>query len=76
MLVQTGSSMPEPLYKNWIDAYHKQQPSTDIRYMAVGTAESTRNILAGSGDLGGGDAPIPETQLRSAEKSILELPQF
>jgi phosphate transport system substrate-binding protein len=74
VLVQTGSSMPEPLYKNWIEAYHKQQPSTEIRYMAVGTAESSRNVLAGSGDLGGGDAPIPESQLRTTQKAILELP--
>jgi phosphate transport system substrate-binding protein len=74
VLVETGSSMPEPLYKNWIDAFHKQQPSTDIRYMAVGSAESARNILAGSGDFGGGDAPIPEAQLREGGKSILELP--
>jgi phosphate transport system substrate-binding protein len=42
--------------------------------MATGTAESARNILAGSGDLGGGDAPIPEAQLRAAGQSILELP--
>ena len=74
VLVETGSSMPEPLYKNWIDAFHKQQPSTEIRYMAVGSAESARNILAGSGDFGGGDAPIPESQLRDGGKSILELP--
>ncbi|HEV1995959.1 MAG TPA: phosphate ABC transporter substrate-binding protein PstS [Candidatus Acidoferrum sp.] len=74
VLVETGSSMPEPLYKNWIDEFHKHQPSTDIRYMATGTAESARNILAGSGDLGGGDAPIPEAQLRAAGRSILELP--
>src|SRR5260370_34918041 len=74
VLVATGASMPEPLYKNWIEAFHKQQPSIDIRYMVVGTAESTRNILAGSGDLGGGDAPIPEAQLGIAGKSILELP--
>jgi phosphate transport system substrate-binding protein len=74
VLVETGSSMPEPLYKRWIDAYHKQQQSTDIRYMAVGTSESARNVLAGSGDFGGGDAPIPEAQLRAAKKTILELP--
>src|SRR5271169_2221819 len=74
VLVETGSSMPEPLYKNWIDEFHKQQPSTDIRYMATGSAESARNILAGSGDFGGGDAPIPEAQLRAEGKSILELP--
>lgn len=74
VLVETGSSMPEPLYKEWNDEFHKQQPSTEIRYMATGTGESARNILAGSGDLGGGDAPIPESQLRAAGQSILELP--
>ena len=74
VLVETGSSMPEPLYKSWIDEYHKQQPATEIRYMASGSAESARNIIAGSGDLGGGDAPIPEAQLRAADRSILELP--
>jgi phosphate transport system substrate-binding protein len=74
VLVETGSDMPEPLYKSWIDAYHKQQQSTEIRYMAVRTSESARNVLAGSGDFGGGDAPIPESQLRSAKKPILELP--
>lgn len=74
VLVETGSSMPEPLYKNWIEAYHKQQASTEIRYMAVGTAESARNVIAGSGDFGGGDAPIPEAQLRAAQKPVLELP--
>ena len=74
VLVETGSSMPEPLYKNWIAEFQKQQPATEIRYMASGTAESTRNILAGSGDLGGGDAPIPEADLHAAGRTILELP--
>ena len=74
VLVETGSSMPEPLYKNWIEQYHRQEVSTDLRYMSTGTAESARNVLAGSGDLGGGDAPIPEAQLRAAKKPILELP--
>src|SRR5260370_14944068 len=66
--------MPEPLYKNWIEEFKKQQPAAEIRYMATGTAESTRNVLAGSGDFGGGDAPIPEDQLRAGGRPILELP--
>jgi phosphate transport system substrate-binding protein len=74
VLVQTGSSMPEPLYKTWIDAYCKETVATEIRYMPVGSAESARNILAGSGDFGGGDAPIPESQLHVAGKPMLELP--
>jgi len=74
VLVETGSSMPEPLYQTWIDAYRKQNPSTVIRYMAIGSAESARNVLAGAGDFGGGDAPIPESQLKSAGNAIVELP--
>ena len=74
VLVETGSSMPEPLYESWNDAYRKQDPSTIIRYMPVGSAESARNVLAGTGDFGGGDAPIPEAQLRSSGKPIVELP--
>jgi phosphate transport system substrate-binding protein len=74
VLVQTGSSMPEPLYKTWIEAYQKQESSTEIRYMPVGTGESARNVLADTGDFGGGDAPIPQAQLRSASKPVLELP--
>ena len=41
---------------------------------AIGYTESARDILAGSGDFGGWDAPIPETLLRAADRPILELP--
>src|SRR5260370_26191202 len=44
-----------------------------MRYMAMGRGESGREVLAGSGDFGGGDAPIPEAQLRAAGQPILEL---
>lgn len=72
-LVATGSSLPEPLYIAWGDAYHKQHPETQLRYLAEGTSESARKILAGTGDLGGGDAPTPEKDLKSATP-VLELP--
>jgi len=72
-LVVTGSSMPEPLYQVWNETYSKQSP-TQIRYIGGGTAESTRNVLAGTGDFGGGDAPIPEHELQASGKQVLELP--
>lgn len=74
VLVETGSSMPEPLYKVWAGEFHQQHPSLEIRYLPVGSGESARTILTGSGDFGGGDAPIPEAQLHDAGKPILELP--
>lgn len=73
-LVATGSSLPEPLYVAWGDAYHAQHPATQMRYLPEGTGESARKILAGVGDLGGGDAPVPESSLKSGTGAVLELP--
>jgi phosphate transport system substrate-binding protein len=74
VLVTTGSTMPQPLYVLWGDEYHKLHPETQLRYLAVGTSESAKDVLSGAGDLGGGDAPIPEKQLKEAAYAALELP--
>jgi phosphate transport system substrate-binding protein len=73
-LVATGSSLPEPLYIAWCDGYHKQHPATQVRYLPEGTAESGHKILSGVGDMGGGDAPNPEKELKTAAVPVLELP--
>src|ERR1700737_3250672 len=75
VLVTTGSTMPEALYVSWGDEYHKVHPETQVRYLAVGTSESANRVLSGTGgDLGGGDAPIPEGQLKEAAHAAVELP--
>src|SRR5258707_9237060 len=74
VLVTTGSTMPEPLYVLWGDEYHKLHAETQLRYLPVGTSESAKNILSGTGDLGGGDAPIPEKQLKAPAHAAVELP--
>jgi phosphate transport system substrate-binding protein len=66
--------MPEPLYAVWGDEYHKLHADTQVRYLPVGTSESAKDVLSGSGDLGGGDAPIPDKQLKEAAHPALELP--
>jgi len=73
ILVVTGSSMPEPLYRAWADEYHKQNPSIQIRYLAVGTSESAQDILKGSGDFGGGEAPLSVAE-EGANLHVLQLP--
>ena len=73
-LVATGSSLPEPLYLAWGDEYHKQHPTVQLRYLPGGTGDSSERILAGVGDLGGGDAPISDKQLKDASGPILQLP--
>jgi phosphate transport system substrate-binding protein len=73
-LVATGSSLPEPLYLAWGDEYHKINPQVVVRYLPQGTGESGIDIVSGSGDLGGGDAPIPDKQLKDSATPILQLP--
>jgi len=75
-LVATGSSLPEPLYVAWADEYHKLHSETQVRYLPEGTAESAARILAGNGDFGGGDAPIPDKQLQQASHPVVELPSI
>src|SRR5258707_11784334 len=74
VLVTTGSTMPEQLYVLWGDEYHKLHPETQLRYLAAGTSESANRVLSGAGDLGGGDAPNPEKQLKEAAYAAVELP--
>lgn len=74
VLVTTGSTMPQSLYVLWGDEYHKLHPETQLRYLPVGTSESANSILSGSGDLGGGDAPISDQQAKIAPRTALELP--
>jgi phosphate transport system substrate-binding protein len=72
-LVATGSSLPEPLYVAWGDEYHKLHPSIQLRYLPEGTGSSGEKIVSGVGDLGGGDAPIADKQLKDGA-AILQLP--
>jgi phosphate transport system substrate-binding protein len=74
VLVVTGSSMPEPLYVMWNDEYHKQQPAVQVRYLPEGSGAGATNALTGSGDFAGGDAPIPEKELKAATIKVVELP--
>jgi phosphate transport system substrate-binding protein len=74
VLVVTGSSMPEPLYLLWNDEFHKQQPSVQVRYLPEGSVAGATRVLTGTGDFGGGDAPIPEKDLKGSTNNIVELP--
>src|SRR5579863_5256752 len=74
VLVVTGSSMPEPLYTLWNEEYHKQQPTVQVRYLPEGSGQGATRVLTGAGDFAGGDAPIPEKDLKGATTRVVELP--
>lgn len=74
VLVVTGSSMPEPLYLVWNQEYNKQQPNVQVRYLPEGSGAGALRVLNGEGDFAGGDAPIPEKDLKGASGKVVELP--
>lgn len=74
VLVVTGSSMPEPLYLLWNDEYHKRQPDVKLRYLPEGSGAGASRVLTGTGDFAGGDAPIPDKELKTATSQVVELP--
>jgi phosphate transport system substrate-binding protein len=74
VLVVTGSSMPEPLYLRWNDEYHKQHPAVQVRYLPEGSGAGANRVLSETGDFAGGDAPIPEKDLKAAATKVVELP--
>src|ERR1700721_332486 len=54
--------------------FGQHRRTTKFRCLAEGASESARKILAGVGDLGGGDPPTPENELKRASVPVLELP--
>jgi phosphate transport system substrate-binding protein len=66
--------MPEPIYVLWNDAYHQQQPAVQLRYLPEGSGAGATRVLTGTGDFAGGDAPIPEKELKASANKVVELP--
>ena len=52
----------------------KLHPDMQIRYLPVAPARVPTVFFRGTGDLGGGDAPIPEQQLQESTHPSVELP--
>ncbi len=75
-LVGTGSSLPAPLYNTWGDEFSRQHNTIQLRYLPIGTGESIHKILNGTGDFGGGDAPIPVEELKTSTLPLVELPMI
>jgi phosphate transport system substrate-binding protein len=54
-----GATFPAPLYKAWIDRFHRDNPETTIRYDVVGSGEGLARFGAGEVDFAGSDAAMP-----------------
>jgi phosphate transport system substrate-binding protein len=68
VVVGSGSTVPDPLYKKWAEEFNRRNPRVQFRYLPLGTSESIRLVSKGSGEFGAG-----EVQLSTKELSDLRL---
>lgn len=69
-----GATFPAPLYKKWIDAYRKLEPTTTIEYADVGSGEGTKRFLADAVDFGASDAALTDEQMAAAPNGAVLVP--
>lgn len=73
-LIGVGASFPYPLYSKWIEEYRKLNPNVNIDYQSIGSSGGINNILKGTVDFAGSDAPMKDEQLSQARSSIFHIP--
>jgi phosphate transport system substrate-binding protein len=72
VLVGSGSSVPAPLYNRWAQEYAKRGPSSQVKYLPIGTSEGIKQISHGSGDFGAGEVRLSGSE--RSESGLIELP--
>ncbi|KAF2992238.1 phosphate ABC transporter substrate-binding protein PstS [Methylocystis sp. MJC1] len=56
-----GATFPAPLYKAWIERFHKEHAGVTLRYEPVGSGEGIARFTAGVVDFAGSDVAVPTT---------------
>jgi phosphate transport system substrate-binding protein len=69
-----GATFPAPLYKQWIAAYKKVEPSTSVKYAVIGSGEGTTRFLADTVDFGASDAALSDAQIGAAPHGAVLIP--
>src|SRR5437762_13475144 len=60
-----GDTFPYPMYSKWFDVYHKENPTVEINYHAVGSGGRIKQITEGTVDFGATDGPMNDDQLKT-----------
>ncbi len=69
-----GSTFAYPLYKKWIEEYHKAHGDVKIEYKAVGSGEGTRRFMAEEVDFGASDAALSDEQMAQVKRGAKLIP--
>jgi phosphate transport system substrate-binding protein len=74
ILQGAGATFPAPLYKKWIGAYRRLDPTTHIEYKDVGSGEGIKRFLEGEVDFGATDAALTDEQIAGARNGAVLVP--
>jgi phosphate transport system substrate-binding protein len=69
-----GATFPEPLYKRWIEEYHKSEPGVKFEYSGVGSGEGIKRFIAGEVDFGASDAAMNDREIAQVDRGVTLLP--
>jgi phosphate transport system substrate-binding protein len=53
-----GATFLAPLYKKWLEEYHKRYPQVLVSYDPIGSGEGTKKFMAGAVDFGASEAAM------------------
>jgi len=79
-LTGAGATFPSALYRVWFETYHGDNPSTFVKYSAVGSGEGIRrfigkNIQQGEQvDFGASDAAMQDSEIAQVNNNALMIP--
>jgi phosphate transport system substrate-binding protein len=68
-----GATFPYPIYSKWFYEYHKMT-GIKINYQSIGSGGGIRQVIAGTVDFGGTDAPMSPVDMAKVGKGVLHIP--
>jgi phosphate transport system substrate-binding protein len=69
-----GATFPAPLYKKWLEEYHKRRPEVVVSYDALGSGEGVKQFTAGGVDFGASDAAMSDAQMAEVGRGVQLVP--
>jgi phosphate transport system substrate-binding protein len=69
-----GATFPAPLYKKWLEEYHKLHPDVQPSYEAIGSGEGTKRFMTGTVDFGASDAAMSDEEMSTVARGVQLVP--
>jgi hypothetical protein len=69
-----GSTFAAPLYKKWLEEYHRRSPTVTVSYDPIGSGEGTKQFMAGAVDFGASDAAMNDEEMAEVTRGVQLVP--